>query len=133
MSANHVAAKSTGLADSGGTELVVMIASKCGAHRVINDSTIEHRKSLITPNDSCNLYGDRGSSIKSLDDDSLTVELKITIACKKSLHVLRDHLTLAVNDSRLHYCREKVCSYHEHEFTCDFRYILKFLEQSKLV
>ena len=42
-------------------------------------------------------------------------------------------LTLAVNDSRLHYCREKVCSYHEHEFTHDFRYILKFLEQSKLV
>ena len=67
----------------GGTELVVMIASKCGVHRVINDSTIEHRKSLITPNDSCNLYGDRGSLIKSLDDDSLTVESKITIACKK--------------------------------------------------
>ena len=41
--------------------------------------------------------------------------------------------TLAVNDSRLHYCREKVCSYYEHEFTRDFHYILKFLEQSKLV
>ena len=117
----------------GGTELVVMIASKCGAHRVINDSTIEHRKSLITPNDSCNLYGDRGSSIKSLDDDSLTVESKITIACKKSLHALRDHLTLAVNDSRLHYCREKVCSNLSMALPVDFHYILKFLEQSKLV
>ena len=42
-------------------------------------------------------------------------------------------LTLAMNDSHLHYSREKVCSYHEHEFTRDFRYILKFLEQSKLV
>src|SRR3954468_13039864 len=110
-----------------------MIASKCGAHRVINDSTIEHRKSLITPNDSCNLYGDRGSSIKSLDDDSLTVESKITIACKKSLHVLRDHLTLAVNDSRLHYCREKVCSNLSMALPVDFHYILKFQEQSKLV
>jgi len=42
-------------------------------------------------------------------------------------------MTLAVNDSHLHYFREKVCSYYEHEFTRDFRYILKFLEQSKLV
>ena len=42
-------------------------------------------------------------------------------------------LTLAVNDSRLHYYNENVCSYHEYEFTRDFRYILKFLKQSKLV
>ena len=43
----------------GGIELVVMIASKCGAHKVVVIFDLSVGNYGTTPNDSSDLYGDK--------------------------------------------------------------------------